>query len=166
MDGYLLAYQQFLIESHIVIRLTNERAPFLNMHDINDISFFGTSDYYHCCSIAYAWMVILCVIYFSFVSITSLNFFSFTITMKLIKVNTGNKIFCLILFRNLFLYMLFWITSLFDGRDIYISHRLSGNANYMVLIDQQSVEKRSLHLMDTVNVKKRWTTIYWCVYNS
>jgi hypothetical protein len=30
----------------------------------------------------------------------------------------------------------------------------------LVLIDQQSVEKRSLHLMDIVKVKKRWTTIY------
>jgi hypothetical protein len=30
----------------------------------------------------------------------------------------------------------------------------------LVLIDQQSVGKRSLHLMDTVNAKKRWTTIY------
>jgi hypothetical protein len=33
----------------------------------------------------------------------------------------------------------------------------------LVLIDQQSVGKRSLHLMDTVNAKKRWTTIYWRV---
>jgi enterochelin esterase-like enzyme len=32
-----------------------------------------------------------------------------------------------------------------------------------LLIDQQSVGKRSLHLMDTVNAKKRWATIYWCV---
>jgi hypothetical protein len=31
----------------------------------------------------------------------------------------------------------------------------------LVLINQQSVGKRSLHLMDTVNAKKRWTTIYW-----
>jgi hypothetical protein len=30
-------------ESHIVTRLANERV-FLNMNDINDISFFGTSD--------------------------------------------------------------------------------------------------------------------------
>jgi hypothetical protein len=30
----------------------------------------------------------------------------------------------------------------------------------LVLIDQQSVGKRSLHLMKTVNAKKRWTTIY------
>jgi hypothetical protein len=34
----------------------------------------------------------------------------------------------------------------------------------LVLIDQQSVGKRSLHLMDTVNAKKRWTTIYWRVH--
>jgi hypothetical protein len=33
----------------------------------------------------------------------------------------------------------------------------------LVLIDQQSVGKRSLHLMDSVNAKKRWTTIYWRV---
>jgi hypothetical protein len=33
----------------------------------------------------------------------------------------------------------------------------------LVLIDQQSVGKRSLHLMDTVNAEKRWTTIYWRV---
>jgi hypothetical protein len=33
----------------------------------------------------------------------------------------------------------------------------------LVLIDQQSVGKRTLHLMDTVNAKKRWTTIYWRV---
>jgi hypothetical protein len=32
---------------------------------------------------------------------------------------------------------------------------------YLVLIDQQSVGKRSLYLMDTVNAKKRWTTIYY-----
>jgi hypothetical protein len=31
------------------------------------------------------------------------------------------------------------------------------------LIDQQSVGKRSLHLVDTINAKKRWTTIYWRV---
>jgi hypothetical protein len=30
----------------------------------------------------------------------------------------------------------------------------------LVLKDQQSVGKRNLHLMDTVNKKKRWTTIY------
>jgi hypothetical protein len=32
-----------------------------------------------------------------------------------------------------------------------------------LLIDQQSVGKRSLHLMDSVNTKKRWMTIYWRV---
>jgi hypothetical protein len=30
-------------------------------------------------------------------------------------------------------------------------------------MDQQSVGKRNLHLMDTVTAKKRWTTIYWRV---
>jgi hypothetical protein len=33
----------------------------------------------------------------------------------------------------------------------------------MSSIDQQSVGKRSLHLMDTVKAKKRWTTIDWRV---
>jgi hypothetical protein len=36
----------------------------------------------------------------------------------------------------------------------------------LVLIDQQSVGKRSLHLMGIVNAKKRWTTIYWRVNKS
>jgi hypothetical protein len=39
----------------------------------------------------------------------------------------------------------------------------SGISIDLVLIDQQSVGKRSLHLIDTVNAKKRWTTIYWRV---
>jgi hypothetical protein len=34
----------------------------------------------------------------------------------------------------------------------------------LVLIYQQSVGKRSLHLMDTVNAKKRWTTYQYKVY--
>jgi hypothetical protein len=33
----------------------------------------------------------------------------------------------------------------------------------LVLRDQQNRGKRSVHLMDTVNTKKRWTNIYWCV---
>jgi hypothetical protein len=33
----------------------------------------------------------------------------------------------------------------------------------LVLLNQQSVRKTSFHLMDTVNAKKRWTTIYWRV---
>jgi hypothetical protein len=33
------------------------------------------------------------------------------------------------------------------------------------IIDQQSVGKRSLYLMDTANAKKRWTTIYLLVNN-
>jgi hypothetical protein len=40
MDDHLLARQQFVTESHIVTRLANERASFLNMNDINDIAFF------------------------------------------------------------------------------------------------------------------------------
>jgi hypothetical protein len=59
MDDHLPACQQFLTESHIVTRLANERASFLNMNDINDISIFGTSNCHHCCSFAQAWMLIL-----------------------------------------------------------------------------------------------------------
>jgi hypothetical protein len=33
----------------------------------------------------------------------------------------------------------------------------------LVLIDSQSVGKRTHDLMDTVNAKKRWKTIYWRV---
>jgi hypothetical protein len=40
-------------------------------------------------------------------------------------------------------------------KEIYIQTTID-----LVLIDQQSVGKRSLHLMDTVSAKKRWTTIY------
>jgi hypothetical protein len=40
-----------------------------------------------------------------------------------------------------------------------------GNAIDLVLIDQQSVGERGLHLMDTVNAKKGCTTIYWLVNN-
>jgi hypothetical protein len=36
----------------------------------------------------------------------------------------------------------------------------------LVLIAQQSVGKRSLHMVDTVNAKKRWTTINWRSTNS
>jgi hypothetical protein len=39
-------------------------------------------------------------------------------------------------------------------------HRVIMDITIDLLIDQQSVGKRSLHLMDTVNAKKRWTTIY------
>jgi hypothetical protein len=46
----------FFKESHIVTRNAEERASFLK---IIDISFFGTPDGHHCCSIAYAGMLIL-----------------------------------------------------------------------------------------------------------
>jgi hypothetical protein len=42
MVDHLLAYPQFLTESHIVTHFANERVSFLNMSDINDISFFGS----------------------------------------------------------------------------------------------------------------------------
>jgi hypothetical protein len=52
MDDHLLACQQFLKECHIVTHRAKERASVLNINAINDISFFGTSDCHHCCSIA------------------------------------------------------------------------------------------------------------------
>jgi hypothetical protein len=50
----------------------------------------------------------------------------------------------------------------FYGKALYARQAVTID---LVLKDQQSVEKRSLHLMDTVNAKKRWTTIYWRVNN-
>jgi hypothetical protein len=49
------------------------------------------------------------------------------------------------------------------GVDIWMLVHLNIIIIDLVLIDQQSVGKRSLHLKDTVNAKKRWTIIYWCV---
>jgi hypothetical protein len=40
---------KFLKKSHIVIRFV-KRVSFFKMNDINDISFFGTSDCHHFCS--------------------------------------------------------------------------------------------------------------------
>jgi hypothetical protein len=40
---------KFLIKNQVVTRLAKERVSFLK---INDISFFGTPDCHHCCSIA------------------------------------------------------------------------------------------------------------------
>jgi hypothetical protein len=50
---------KYLKESNIVTRLAKERAAFLKINDINGISFFGTPDCQHCCSIAQAGMLIL-----------------------------------------------------------------------------------------------------------
>jgi hypothetical protein len=52
MDDHLMACQQFLKKCHTVTRLAIEKALFLKINDINDISFFGTLDCHHCCSIA------------------------------------------------------------------------------------------------------------------
>jgi hypothetical protein len=53
------------------------------------------------------------------------------------------------------------------GVILFYDYTLIGKTIDLVLIDQQSVGKRSLHLMDTVNAKKRWTTKwsskYWRV---
>jgi hypothetical protein len=48
---YLLTCQLFLKESYIVTGLVKERASFLKITNINDISFFGTCDCRHCKSI-------------------------------------------------------------------------------------------------------------------
>jgi hypothetical protein len=42
-------------------------------------------------------------------------------------------------------------------------HWLFGQTIDLVLIDQQSVGKGSLHLINTINAKKRWKTICWRV---
>jgi hypothetical protein len=54
MNDHLLACQQIFEtkESYIVNRFANKQALFLNLNDINDISFFGTPVCHHCCSIA------------------------------------------------------------------------------------------------------------------
>jgi hypothetical protein len=51
------------------------------------------------------------------------------------------------------------LASFLKTNDISFLERLAVIIIDLILIDQQSVGKRSLHLMDTVNVKKRWTTI-------
>jgi hypothetical protein len=43
---------KLLKKSHLMTRITKEQASFLKINYINDISFFGTPDCYHCCSIA------------------------------------------------------------------------------------------------------------------
>jgi hypothetical protein len=49
------------------------------------------------------------------------------------------------------------------GHLVFVCHAsLLGQNIDLVLIDQQSVGKRSLHLMDTVNAKKRWATYLAC----
>jgi hypothetical protein len=47
-----------LKDTHRVISLAKERASFLEINVINDISFFRTLDYHHCWSIAEAGMLI------------------------------------------------------------------------------------------------------------
>jgi hypothetical protein len=52
MDDHLLACQQILVREPHSACLAKERASLLEIDDINDVSFFGTSDCHHCCSIA------------------------------------------------------------------------------------------------------------------
>jgi hypothetical protein len=54
MDAHddLLACQKIFEKVPHSDTLTKERAFFLKVNDINDISFFGTPDCHHCCSIA------------------------------------------------------------------------------------------------------------------
>jgi hypothetical protein len=59
MDDHLLACQQIFEKVPHSDKLAQARASFLKVNDINDISFFGTPDCHHCCSIAYAAMLIL-----------------------------------------------------------------------------------------------------------
>jgi hypothetical protein len=50
-DGRPFPGVSIIFESVPVIRIAKERAAFLKINDFNDISFFGTSECYHCCSI-------------------------------------------------------------------------------------------------------------------
>jgi hypothetical protein len=54
-------------------------------------------------------------------------------------------------------------TTLVDLGVYYCFRVWSGWAIDLVLIDPQSVGKRTHDLMDTANAKKRWKTIYWRV---
>jgi hypothetical protein len=52
MEDHFLAYQYiFEIEPH-TDTIAKERVSFLKVNDINDISFLGTPNCHHCCSIA------------------------------------------------------------------------------------------------------------------
>jgi hypothetical protein len=52
MDDHLLACQQIFEKVPHSEPLTKERALFLKVKDIHDISFLGTPNCHHCCSIA------------------------------------------------------------------------------------------------------------------
>jgi hypothetical protein len=54
------------------------------------------------------------------------------------------------------------LLTVFDRQILTVKMSQSISPIDLVLINQQSVGNRSLNLMDTVNAKKRWTTIYWC----
>jgi hypothetical protein len=52
MDDHLLAYQQIFEKAqHSEVHLAKERVLFLKINDMNDISFIGTPECHHCCSI-------------------------------------------------------------------------------------------------------------------
>jgi hypothetical protein len=75
------------------------------------------------------------------------------VTYKTHKVNKRNTVYLL----NGKQYFRFYV-----ARDL--NHfTISEITIDLVLIDQQNVGKRYLHLIDTVNAKKRWTTNYWRV---
>jgi hypothetical protein len=47
-DGRQFTGVNKFFKGHIVTRLAKERASFLKINNINDISFFGTPDCHHC----------------------------------------------------------------------------------------------------------------------
>jgi hypothetical protein len=49
------------------------------------------------------------------------------------------------------------------GRQMILKYNVCVLPIDLVSIDPQSGEKRNLDLMDTVNAKKGWATIYWRV---
>jgi hypothetical protein len=52
MDDHLLACQQIFEKVPHIDTQAKERASFLKVYEINDISFLGTPNYHHCCSVA------------------------------------------------------------------------------------------------------------------
>jgi hypothetical protein len=52
MDDHLLASQQIFEKVPRSDTLAKERVSFLKVNDIKDISFLGTPNCHHCCSIA------------------------------------------------------------------------------------------------------------------
>jgi hypothetical protein len=136
-------------KSHIVTRFSKERRSFFK---INDISFFGTLDcHHHRISIpAYAveqqwWQ-----------SGIPKNEMSLSVSIS----GSISNIYWHASKRSSISFSHWHCPS---DREFSFPRFVSLLILSLWLIDQQSVGKRSLHLMNTANAKKRWKTIYWRV---